>query len=65
MSRKTHLISLVLEASGRWHTHYLIDFIDEFFMALKRTLKKHHLPCARENFLGPPSNFPGCIFTAG
>ena len=50
MSRKTHLISLVLEASGRWHSHYLIDFIDEFFMALKRTLKKHHLPCARENF---------------
>ena len=57
MSRKTHLISLVLEASGRWHSHYLIDFIDEFFMALKRTLKKHHLPSARENFEDHPPIF--------
>ena len=50
MSRKTHLFSSVLEASGRWHTHYLIDFADEFFVALKKTIDTHHLPGARENF---------------
>ena len=44
MSRKTHLISMVLEASGRWHTHYLIDLTDEFFVALKKTIETHHLP---------------------
>ena len=44
MSRKTHLISMVPEASGRWHIYYLIEFTDEFFVALKKTIETHHLP---------------------
>ena len=50
MSRKTHLISVVPEASSLWHTHYLIDLTDEFFVALKKTIETHHLPCARQYF---------------
>ena len=68
MSRKTHLISLVLEASGRWHSHYLTDFIDEFFVALKRTLKsiiclahgkifEDHPPIFQDVFLRPDNFF--------
>ena len=51
MSRKTQLISLVLEASGRWHSHYLIDFIDEFFMALRGDPKKASFALRTGKFL--------------
>ena len=68
MSGKTHLISMVPEASSRRHTHYLTDFIDEFFMALKRTLKsiiylahgkilEDHPPIFQDVFLRPDNFF--------
>ena len=68
MSRKTHLISMVPEASSRWHTHYLIDLTDEFFVALKKTIERticldhgkifeDHPPIFQDVFLRPDNFF--------